>query len=193
MADAPAAVPDEKAPEAKAKHEDDEDDEDVFDRFTDPGKKRKRKQKKEETEEERKAKIVNMGKRWAKDEFNSPPTPDQVALWSGYVTDAVPSVAELERLTSEADTLTVDALGYIPLSKVNGLFSIMDCLNAMMHCKTWLNERLERVGWKLNLTGYDPVAVSHSSKEVLAATLECYRMALKQMRSLELQRSLPAP
>lgn len=155
--------------------------EDILDRFTDPSKKRKRKEKKEKHEEEKKIKLVNAGKRWAKDAFNTPPTTDDLVLWAKFVEPPVPTLADLEHLHTAAEHLTVEGIGYEPLAKTGGFFAVMDCLNAMVHCSGWLKDRLARVGWKINMTGYEPTAVSHSTNEVLPATLECYRMAIKQM------------
>lgn len=164
-----------------SKLDDHDDTEDILDRFTDPVKKRKRKAKKEQQEEEKRTKLLNAGKRWARDEFNTVPTPEDLALWSSFTEAPVPTLVDLERLHADAETLTVETIGYQPLSKTDGFFAVMDCLSAMVHCSAWLKERMARLGWKLNMTGYEPTAVSHSTKEVLLATLECYRMAIKQM------------
>lgn len=156
-------------------------DEDILDRFSDPTKKRKRKEKKDEKEEERKAKMVNAGKRFAVDEFNTPPSAEDLATWQKFVEPPLPTLLDLEHLQKAAEAMTIDAIGYTSLAKTEGFFAVMDCLNAMVHCSTWLKDRLSRLGWKINMTGYEPTAVSHSTREILPATLECYRMAIKQM------------
>lgn len=161
--------------------ENDDPDEDVLDRFSDPAKKRKRKEKKDKQDQEKKLKAVNAGKRWANDEFNTPPSPEELEIWRSFVTTPLPTLSDLESLQRDAEHMTVESLGYIPLARTDHFFCVMDCLSAMHHCEAWLNERLARVGWKINTTGYEPRAVSHSTKEILPATLECYRMALKQM------------
>lgn len=165
--------------------------EDVLERFTDPVKKRKRKEKKEKKEDDKRQKIVNDGKKWAKDEFNTPPTPEQLVMWNQYVdaTRAL-SIAELERLVEESQALTTEFIEYQNLPKIDGLYAVMNCLNAFIHCGTWISKKLTEMGWKINMTGYDPVAVSHSTQEVLTATLECYRMALKQMLMVKKQQHI---
>jgi hypothetical protein len=102
-------------------------------------------------------------------------------MWAQYVQHPVPSLDDLQRLLDSAYNMQEEDLGYTSLDKTDGFFAVMDCLNAMMHCTTWLKERLARVGWKTNMTGYEPTAVSHSTTEVLQATIECNKMIIKQM------------
>jgi len=97
------------------------------------------------------------------------------------VENPVPSLGDLERLQKVANEMTIDSIGYVRMAKTAGFYAVMDCLQAMGHCTEWLEGRLNRVGWKRNMTGYIPTAVSHSTNEILPATLECYKMAIKQM------------
>lgn len=160
---------------------DSETEESILKKFQDPVKKRQRKEKRNKQEEERKAKIVNAGKRWAKDEFNSAPSAEELSTWKKLLLDTVPSMEHLEEMKLESESMTVESIKYVPPLRTDGLYSIMNFVSAMDHCTNWLNSRLTETGWKMNATNYDPVAVSHSTTELLAATLECYRMAIKQM------------
>ncbi len=155
--------------------------EDILYRFSNPVNKRKRKEKKEKREEEKKAKIVNDGKLFAVDQFNTEPTKEELEMWRGFVDEPMPSLDELTRLQEAATTMTTDSIGYVRMEKTTGFFAVMDCLQAMGFCAEWLENKLRRIGWKRNMTGYVPTAVSHSTNEILGATLECYRMAIKQM------------
>ena len=48
-------------------------------------------------------------------------------------------------------------------------------------CQQWLTTELSAIGWKTNMTSYHPLSVSHSTKELTRASLECFKMACKQM------------
>jgi len=156
--------------------------EDVFDRFTDATKKRKRKEKKTNESQKKRAKIVNTGKKFAKSEFNVVPTPEDVELWEAFVVQPVPDQKWLETRLREAKITDV---GYQQLPKTHGIFCVYDFLSAAGHCTEWLDMQLHRMGWRRNMTGYVPVTVCHSTNELLDATLECYKMAIKQMLRLQ--------
>jgi len=159
--------------------------EDILERFTDPTKKRKRKEKKEEAVQQKCSKICNDGKLFAVDFFNTPPTKEDVVLWETQVILPLPEIAMLEQLLVESH---IDMINYTPLARLDGLFCVLDFLSAADHCSNWLEKSLQKVGWKRNMTSYHPVSVSHSSKELLSATLECYKMSIKQMILLQTQR-----
>ncbi len=64
------------------------------------------------------------------------------------------------------------------------MYCVWDFMAAASHCEQWLNSQLKNMGWNLNMTGYNPIGVSQSTEELLGATLECYKMAAKQMLRL---------
>lgn len=157
--------------------------EDVFDRFTDPVRKRKKKEKEEKERKKRKLELLSIGKKFAKDFFNDSPSDQERKLWSQYVADSLPSVSELEQKL--ADFKGVDGLDESlinPKKKAKaGLKAAFSYLAVAYHCAGWLEQNLAALGWKTNMTNYCPSAVSHSIPEIVEATGECYKMAVKQM------------
>lgn len=151
--------------------------EDIFDRFTDPVKKRKRKTKKDEEECKKRAKMVNMGKKFSKNHFNDPPKPEDIKLWKEFVIKPSPDVSWLKKKLKEAK---VEDIEYKPTGRSDSIFCVFDFLAAAAHCTEWLDTQLRSMGWKRNMTGYSPVSASHSTNEVLNATFECFKMAIKQ-------------
>lgn len=159
----------------------DDEEEDIFDRFTDPKKKRKRKAKKLETEHERRQHNFNMGKKFAKHHFNEVPSAEDAQLWRNFVIEPLPSINFLQKELTE---VTIEKIGYQKMSRTDGIFAVVDFLAAAEYCSDWLEKQLRAAGWKRNMTGYVPITVSHSTNELLMATLECYKMAIKQMMRL---------
>jgi hypothetical protein len=139
----------------------------LLDRFTDPVKKKKRKRRKEAAEAVKRQRIVEDGKRYARDCFNDPPSSEDRELWGRFYapppTEYVPAPLEYETITNHGE-----------------MSCVFDFILAAGHCAEWLRGELAAIGWKKNVTGYSPVAVSHSTNELLSATRECRDMALKQ-------------
>jgi hypothetical protein len=150
--------------------------EDVFDRFTDPFKKRKRRQKSQLRQEKRKEDLYFAGKKFAKDVFNEPLTTDKAKMLTPFICE----IKSTEYLKKRLEEVGTGELNY-KIKKTRGINSIMDFIACSTRCKEWLEAELNKVGWKHNKTHYNPIAVSHSSSEVMNATVECFKMSCKQM------------
>lgn len=155
--------------------------EDIFDRFTDPTKKRKRQEKKEQKEAEKIQKVVESNKEYAADKFNDPLSSEEFTRLQAYVRTPVQSVTWLSQLWDHAQKHHSEVINYKSRETGGGVCCVFDYLQAAVHCQNWLNRHLAHIGWTANCTGYDPVEVSNSTAEVLQATYECYKMAVKQM------------
>jgi len=149
----------------------------LLDRFTDPSA-RKRKIAQKEKQQEVKDSKFESGKKYAQDCFNLPPCNEERELWQHYVLPQALTRDELQKRLADSG---VDQIGYERLRNTKGMFCIMDFFLCAEHTGLWLRARQEEIGWMHNMTLYEPLAVSHSTEELLAATLECYRMMLKQM------------
>lgn len=160
--------------------------EDIFDRFTDPKRKKRKKEIQEKSAEEKRQEILSLGKLHAKDFFNEQPSKDDLKNWQRYVV-APPSEEKLDQLLKSMQECKdcKDCNTHIQFQSVGisrGLYCVFNFLHCVLHCKKWLQERLLELGWKENVTGYDPICVSHSINELLPAMIECYKMAIKQMK-----------
>jgi len=156
----------------------DDEEEDILDRFTDPEKKRKKKEKKEETEKQRRENLMAAGKLKAEDCFNVPLAAEEISLYKIATVEPIAPLAYLEKCVNKE---TISDIGYVRMSDADGLYCVLDFIQAAIHCMEWLDSQVKRMGWKMNMTGYNPISVSHSTEEVLSATWECYKMAAKQM------------
>jgi hypothetical protein len=156
----------------------DEEEEDILDRFTDPVKKRKKQQKKEIAERERRNKMLLAGKTLSADCFNVPLSEEEVKMFEISLSEKLASEAELQKIVENTQ---ISDIGYKRLEKVDGIYCIFDFITAASHCTEWLDGQVKKMGWPFNMTGYNPVCVSNSTEELLFATVECCKMAAKQM------------
>ena len=156
------------------------DSEDILDRFTDPVKKQRKKRKRQEKHEEQCKKVRMSGKEFAADWFDGPLTEDQLKiLQQNVVLTKLPKEADLE---TWLETVTEDLIGYKKDKKgVTCMAAVFEFILCSAHCQKWLQREFEKMGFKQNMTNYNPVAVSHCVAEVLGATVECYKMGCKQM------------
>jgi len=161
----------------KTPEDDTKDQEDILDRFTDPVKKKKKKQKIAAKKEKKRSDIQSAGKKYHGDVFNVPLSPKQMALLKPFVTKKLSP----EDLKARIEDATVEDIPYTPQKGKDGLSYVFGFILCSSECATWLNHKLEEIGWVRNMTLYNPVAVSHSITEVTQATIECYKMACKQM------------
>jgi len=155
----------------------------LLDRFTTkPGRKRKRERHHKQAEKKRR-KVVENCKVKAETVFNTPPTPAQRHRWRQLLTpDAVTDRARLAQLLAEAEDLKVEYESTVDRSVP--FHCIFELVEAVEKCGQWLRDRLRELGWTENATGYDPADVSASANELRGATLECYKMAVKQLLRL---------
>jgi len=174
----------EKKKSHKKKLEESEEGDDVFDRFTDPTKKRKRKEKQDKQQDEKRQKFLLADKLFAVDLFNSKPALEEQETWLKFAKQPLPEMTYLQTLWDEVKDVDVSYISYHSEETRVGIFAVMECLNAAFFCTDWLTQKLDKVGWKMNCTNYDPVAVSASKGEILSASLECYKMSIKQMQRL---------
>lgn len=160
-------------------HEGDEKEEDdILDRFTDPAKRRKKQQKKEIAERERRNKMLLAGKTLAADCFNVPLSDEEVKMFEISLSDKIASEEELKKIV---ENIQISDIGYKRLERVDGIYCIFDFITAASHCTEWLDAQVKKMGWPFNMTGYNPVCVSNSTEELLFTTVECCKMAAKQM------------
>lgn len=150
----------------------------LLDKLTDPEKKAKKRAKKEKKIEEKQEQAIESDKLYAKDCFNVVPTPEELTLWVACTTNTLSNIEDLKKWLSEA--VSYEMIGYTRLEDLSGLNCILDFWGAAEHCKAFLEDKQNLLGWKINATGYDPVAVSSSTPELLVATFECYKMMIKQ-------------
>jgi hypothetical protein len=156
----------------------------VLDRFTNPEKKEKRNQQKK-----KKLKILHeqnlmAGKEFAVEHFNNPMSVTDKLFLKDQVTKVV-TIEEVQKLLTATNE---GSIGYTP-ANVNkkGIVCVFEFIVCARKCQTWLNEQMVIIGWKQNMTNYDPITVSHSPRELIGAVMECFRMACKQMlRYLEI-------
>jgi len=153
----------------------------LLDKLTDPTVKQKKKEKKEKRQEEKRERIVESDKKYAKDMFNHDPTSEEVTLWKSNVNAIVLDLTTLQKLYDESVASLIE---YKKLDRLDGLYCVLDFVNCAEYTKTWLEIQMTKLGWKTNMTLYHPIAVSNSTDELLSATLECYRMMIKQMMLL---------
>jgi hypothetical protein len=158
---------------------------DLLDAFSDPVRKAQRELKKKQHVDEKCQHNMNQGKRFAVNEFNTPPAWDELKLWQVYARQPLPPLAGLQELY---DKLSVEMIGYAPDSDLgdgnDGWKAILNLHQCAIHCRTWLHYHCQVVGWNENMTKYEPWTVSHSASELLSATMECARMMVKQMQLL---------
>ena len=150
----------------------------MLDNLTDPVKKKKRKRKREQKVQEKRKKICMSGKEFARDHFNEPPTEEKQEMVRDFVRPKTLSTPELEKKIQEVD---IEDIGYVKLEHKGGMACVFDFILCAGKCDKWLQQELKIVGWKKNMTNYNPISVSHSANEVQEATVECLKMACKQM------------
>jgi hypothetical protein len=151
--------------------------ENILDRFTDPVKKIKKKRKREQEETEKRKNICMSGKEFAKDQFNEPMTTMSYDLVKSYI-EKPPDQTFLTQRMTEVDQ---NDIGHQKSNSKDGLSGVFDFILCAGKCMQWLDIELKKIGWKKNMTNYNPVSVSHSSSEVQEASIECFKMACKQM------------
>jgi len=133
----------------------------------------------------------------ALDHFNEPLDPELFQMLRRYFTPpahlTVPDLVTRSRITAIPPSL-VQAVGAESSSDTT-LDAISQLFNYTQRAARWLRQALQDLGWHggENFTGYEPMAGASNYHEVLAATLETYKMACKQtLRMLEQLGSAPA-
>jgi hypothetical protein len=105
--------------------------------------------------------------------FNTKPTAEVLAQWQPEVCDQ----AHVLFSTLPAPTVVYEHIRDVG----GGLCCVLDFIMAASCCTTWLESELNNIGWKSNITGFNPISASHSADEIIRATVECRNMAKKQM------------
>jgi len=163
-------------------------------RFSDPDVKRRRVEKKVDAEREKKKLIMSIGKVFAKNCYNDiTRAPDE---WREHHQwpESLPS-DDADRYIHLRDLYRHMKPGVVEnrvreMAPAKGrgsqkadpgsIFACLTYFQVAEDCTKWLDDELKRIGWKKNMTDYDPVAVSGSSAELYMAHAECARMAYKQ-------------
>jgi hypothetical protein len=154
--------------------------EDILSRFTDPVKKKKKRQKKLSEEEQKCKDIQSVGKKYHVDFYNNPLTEKEYNLFKSFVVSS-PENINCNEILDKLQNANIEDIPFTKQNNKRGLSYVLGFIVCSAECVNWLNKRLCEVGWTKNMTSYNPVAVSHSVEEVVEATLECYKMACKQM------------
>lgn len=177
--------------------------EDVFDRFTDPVKKKKKRVKNAIKKKEKEDNIFMSGRELSMNHFNTPMDRIQFDLLKSKAIRTVP-IKDLEDLlrTSSIQDLNMgdkpkDEIDsdqeYGPIKNKSkrkrkitfpvdkGLGGVFSFIIVAGKCNNWLQEKLKSIGWKENMTNYNPISSSHSIIGVKESTIECFKMACKQM------------
>lgn len=156
----------------------------LLESFSDPVKLGKRKINQEGKKVKRQRANVSSGKELADEKFNQPLTLlDYKNLKQNIISEPHRSVVEKYLSTThwseipyESKTKTIG-----DEARSEGLYYVYEFILCASCCSKWLQERLTSIGWRVNMTGYDPVSNSHSPPELLSSTVECFKMACKQM------------
>ncbi len=155
---------------------------DVLDRFANPEKKKKKLATKKAKEKEKFDKIINRGKKFAKDYFNECKLADteynllETQIDKETVQKSIEDLRNLLEGTKDIDLEKVCEPKY-----VKGIEAVVEFMMCAERLRKWLDTQLHELGWKQNMTNYDPICVSHSIGELITSVLEAYRMAIKQM------------
>lgn len=118
---------------------------------------------------------VQRGKKYSDTEWaggTGEVTPEQLQLWARSDTRYV----EEEKLHELAIHAGTDLLFKARGPGIQCVFDFIDCA---VHVTEWLQNKLSIIGLKFNITGYSPVAASHSIPELIKSSTECYKMNIK--------------
>jgi hypothetical protein len=149
--------------------------------------KRKKTVHRKRLEKERQQKYENSvrssNKKYAVDLWNE--KPKSMETWKKQWEPGNITKEEVNKLYSKATTaeLRKEYAAHVGVSiedfeQLSGTIYFFSCLE---FCSNWLLKKLSLLGFKKNVTGYDPIDVSHSMAELLEASTECYKMMLKQI------------
>lgn len=126
-------------------------------------------------------------KLFASDFFNEPLTQKEFDLLYPFAlsedkiqTKAQDMYDKLEQ-ASFVSTLLVPPQTAARISDEEQFAGVFEFIIFSHTCVEWLNSHLEQIGWKCNMTKYNPICVSHSVNELRESTIECLKMACKQM------------
>jgi hypothetical protein len=148
-----------------------------FDKFTDPS----CLAEKLATKRKRIKKEQDKGKLFATDMYNFPLEKTEYELLKTNYNEK-DDKKNIEFLQNECNIITVEYINFKYKGKTNSGFSaIYKFLACCKYCKEWLEVKLKNIGWNQNMTSYNPSAVSNSCKELQESTIECYKIACKQM------------
>lgn len=169
---------------------DDETTLDILDRFTDPERRLKKAKKQKEIKEKKLEQLLNMDKKFAKDYFNEDINKQTYQEWSKHISNNISNnidelktkLNELENIIDPNHILYPPEKKEIPHENNNDeLMPILKFIETEYYCMDWLQKKTNELGWKENITGYNPIIVSHSIPELIKSTFECYKMMIKQM------------
>jgi hypothetical protein len=138
-------------------------------------------QKRKERVEEQKQTRGN--KKWARDCFNEPLDKSQQAdMLAKLNTSSFQHAHQRETWVRLYHTLSTKDIAYQFVKapeQINPLECIFVFVEVADHCAQYTARALAQLGWREDLTDYDPVVVSNSVEELLEATIEHHRMAIK--------------
>lgn len=151
-------------------------------------------QKKRRVSKKKKVKKDQEEEKTTLPEFNQPPTPEELKLWRAWARFPLLPLGSLQEMH---DALSVDMIGFTDDERKDGLYAVENFIHCAELCRIWLRSTMGLIGWKENLTSYDPICVSHNTPELLSATVNCAKLMCRQMMQLvravgESSESLPA-
>jgi hypothetical protein len=155
---------------------------DVFDSFSNPERKKLKEDKQKRKKDEDCREFMELGKLYCRNLFNEKElSPENVADWSPQMDWDLWTEADLSKWATLFHTITTKDVGFVePQKKPKGLDCVLHYISAAEFCMAFLDKKQTLLGWKTNVTGYNPVCVSSSSNELVVSTTECYRMMIKQ-------------
>lgn len=120
-----------------------------------------------------------QNKRYATECYNEPCTDEE---WSRLNTLRDPdchNVVDWSKELTEAEQILPRQMGF-NVKPVGGVECIIQFMEAVEFCEKWQTLTLKQLGWLTSPVEYNPIVVSHSTDEVLEATLEWHKMVVKQ-------------
>ncbi len=154
---------------------------DLLQKLTDPVKLRKKAHKKQTAKAIRARQICSLHKQYANQHYNlalNQQTYEHLRLYicrPNHITKEVLTEVIRNKTPPEFTSPTAE------VDPNNSLAVVLQFIKCAQFCQAWLNKELVNIGWTENMTNYEPLSVSHSSPELIKATLECFKMACKQM------------
>jgi hypothetical protein len=153
---------------------------DQLGRFTEPAKRQKKVQRTQIRKKTKEKQVCERHKKYANQFYNVALNKETYEHLLSFVTQ--PFLVNKGDLEHKLQTQTEPAFEEATVVDCNNPMAVVGhFIKCADFCQTWLIQQLAMIGWKANMTNYHPLSVSHSTTELTKATLECFRMACKQM------------
>lgn len=172
-----------------------EEEEDILARFSEPTRKRKRRQKKVDEQESQRQKFLKTHRVHAWERFNDPLTDAEYRTYRPQLLRDKASREQLQGFLQQLqDKEVVRSELAVPAPCLDsvGLDCIFAFIRFKVQCDAWLSAKLQVLGWKRNMTNYQPGEVCQNINDLPETYCETYLMATKQMlRVLDYEEAHP--